>query len=225
VNVKKALIAGLVLGLVAGSLYAPASAGKKKKKPPALVQVDQKMFLSAAGDCASVDQFLSASDGQDQECWYVRAGAIHDAGESVPAPAGSNPWAEWDAVDGLPIKLHTAKHITGEISTAGACGVITTVDCLPVGISLGQVKLMVKVTGVTGGQEKTLGEFVEEFTATPGPHHTTQVDVALDPALQGLEFTDLSLWTRISGASGGHGIYKLVDPSSFITIPTLAPAS
>ena len=222
---KKALIAGLVMGLVAGSLYAPAAAGKKKRKPPALVQVDQKMFLGAAGDCGTVERSLSVADGQDLECWYVRAGAIHDAGESVPAPAGADPWAQWVAADGLPIKLDAAKRITGEISTAGVCGLLTNVDCLPAGISLGQVKLSVKVTGVAGGQEKTLGEFAEEFTATPGGPHTTAVDVALDPALQGLEFTELSLWTRIGGASAGHGVYKLVDPSSFITIPTLAPAS
>lgn len=224
VHVKKALIAGLVMGLIAGSLYAPAAAGKKKKKP-ALVQVDQKMFLGAAGDCGTVERSLSLADGQDLECWYVRAGAIHDAGESVPAPAGADPWAEWAAADGLPIKLDTAKRLTGEISTAGVCGLLTNLDCLPVGMSLGQVKLSVKVTGVTGGQEKTLGEFAEEFTATPGSHHTTMVDLALDPALHGLEFTELSLWTRIGGASVGHGVYKLVDPSSFLTIPTLVPAS
>lgn len=223
---KKTLVAGLILGLVAGSLFAPATAAKKKKKkPPVLVQADQKMFLGAAGDCGTVQRSLSLVDGQDLECWYVRAGAIHDAGEGHPAPAGSDPWAEWAAADGLPIKLDTAKRLTGEISTAGVCGLLTNVDCLPAGISIGQVKLRVKVTGVTGGQEKTLGEFAEEFTATPGSHRTTLVDIALDPALQGVEFTELSLWTRIGGASVGHGVYKLVDPSSFVTIPTLVPAS
>ncbi len=162
-KMKKTLIAGLILGLVAGSLYAPAAAGKKKKKkkPPALVQVDQKMFLGAAGACGTVERSLSITDGQDLECWYVRAGLIYDAGEGQPAPAGAEPWAEWPAADGVPLLLDATKHITGEISTGGVCGLLTNVPCLPAGISLGQVKLSVKVTGVTGGQEKTLGEFVE----------------------------------------------------------------
>lgn len=223
----RAIVVLAVIGCLVGGLLAPAEAAKrKKKKPPALVQVDQKMFLGADGACGGdLRRSISLADGQDLECWYVRAGALHDQASTAPAPVGQEPWIDWAASDGIPLKLDASKPITGEISTGGACGLLTNVPCLPVGASAGQVKIMVKFVGVTGGQEVTLGEQVDEFAATPGPHHTTKVDIALDPALQGAEFTEITLWTRIGGASAGHGVYKLVDPSSFVTIPVLTTAS
>ena len=224
----RAIVVVAVIGCLVGGLLAPAEAAKKKKKP-SLVQVDQKMFLGAATACAAdqIQRSISLVDGQDLECWYTRAGLVHDqeALEGAPAPAGQKAWSDWTAIDGVPLKLDASKSITGEISTGGACGVLTNVDCLPVGVSAGTVKLMIKFVGVAGGEEITLGEQVDEFTATPGPHHTTMVNIALDSALKGVEFTEITLWTRIGGASAGHGVYKLVDPSSFVTIPTLAAAS
>ncbi|MGH2730964.1 MAG: hypothetical protein ACRDJI_10215 [Actinomycetota bacterium] len=217
---RKTIITALVLGLLAGSLVAPADAKKKKKKPkaPSLVQVDQQMFLRGDG-CTVEARALSTEDNADTECIYTRAGLLYDTiPESAPAPAGANPWQTWPAVDGIPLKLDATKPLTGEIYVKGTFPLVGDYP----GISAGNVKVTVKVVGESGGEEKTLGEFVDEFTAKPGdPAHATMVSITLDPALNGLDFTSLTLHTRIGGASVGHGVYQLNNPSSFIKVPTL----
>lgn len=217
---KKFITLFLVLGLIAGAMAAPAIAGKKKKKKaPALVQVDQQMFLR--GDaCDAEARALSLEDGADAECIYTRAGIVYDAiPESAPAPVGANPWQTWPAIDGVPVALDATKPITGEIYVQG---LFPLVGDYP-GISAGQVRLTVKLVGEKDGEEIEIGEFVDEFVATPGAAaHASMVEIAPDEALDKTEFTSLTLHTRIGGASVGHGVYKLDNPSSFITVPTWA---
>ena len=220
---KRTLALVLALGLVGGALAAPAQGAKKKKKPkaPVLVQVDQQMFVR--GDACTVEaRSLSIVDNADAECIFTRAGIVYEAiPESAPAPVGANPWQEWPAIDGVPLKLDTSKHITGEIYTEG---LFPLVGDFP-GISAGQVRLTIQFVGETGGEEKVLGEFVDEFTAVPGAEpHLTAVDIALPTELEAAEFTSIKMRTRFGGASAGHGVLKLDDPSSFVKIPVWATA-
>lgn len=208
----------VVLGLIAGALAGPAVA-KKKKKKPALVQVDQPMFLR--GDaCDAEARALSLEDNADAECIYTRAGLVYDTiPETAPAPVGANPWQSWPAVDGVPFKLDATKPVTGEIYVKG---LFPLVGDYP-GFSAGQVKVTVRLVGESGGEEVELGEFVDEYTVTPGSDaYMSEVEIAPDAALHKADFTSLTLHTRIGGASVGHGVYKLNDPSSFIKVPTLA---
>lgn len=216
---KKAITLFLVLGLIAGAMAAPAVAGKKKKKKPALVQVDQQMFLR--GDaCDAEARALSLEDAADAECIYTRAGIVYDAiPETAPAPVGADPWQTWPAIDGVPLTLDATKPITGEIYVQG---LFPLVGDYP-GISAGQVRVTVKLIGEKDGEEVEIGEFVDEFTATPGAEaHASMVEITPDAALDKAQFTSLTLRTRIGGASVGHGVYKLDNPSSFVTVPTLA---
>ena len=220
--VKRTLATVLAIGLVGGALASPALGAKKKKpKAPVLVQVDQQMFVR--GEACTVEaRSLSLADNADAECIFTRAGILYDAvPESAPAPVGANPWQVWPAVDGVPLKLDTSKHITGEVSTSG---LFPLVGDYP-GISAGQVRLTIKFVGVTGGEEKELGEFVDEFVAAPGAApHTSMVDIALPAELEGAEFESITMMTRFGGASAGHGVLKLDNPSSFVKIPVWSAA-
>lgn len=217
---KKTIAVVAAVGLIAGAFAGTADAAKKKKKPkpqaPALVQVDQQMFLR--GDACTVEaRALSITDNADAECIYTRAGIVYDAiPESAPAPVGANPWQTWPAIDGIPLKLDTSKPITGEIYVMG---LFPLVGDYP-GVSAGQVRLTAKVVGEVAGEEKVLGEYVEEWVAKPGdPPHAVMVEIKPDVALEGAQFDSLTLMTRIGGASAGNGVYKLDDPSSFIKVP------
>lgn len=214
----------VALGLVGGALAAPAQGAKKKKKPkaPVLVQVDQQMFVR--GDACTVEaRSLSLEDNADAECIFTRAGVAYEAvPESAPAPVGASPWQEWPAIDGVPLKLDTSKPITGEIYTEG---LFPLVGDYP-GVSAGQVHLTIQFVGETGGEEKVLGEFVDEFTAVPGSDpHLSEVEIALPAELEGAEFSSIKMRTRFGGASVGHGVLKLDDPSSFVKIPVWGSAN
>lgn len=214
-----ALVLASVLVLSVVSVAQAGKKKKKKKKKPALVSVEQQMFLR--GDACDADaRALSLTDAADAECIYTRAGLVYDTiPESAPAPVGSNPNHTWPAVDGIPLKLDASKPITGEIYTMG---LFPLVGDYP-GISAGSVRLTVTVVGESGGEEKTIGEFVDEFTVLPGDAaHASMVEIVPEADLDKSEFTSLTLITRIGGNSVGHGVYKLDDPSSFITVPTWA---
>lgn len=219
---KRMIVIGVLVGLLAGALVAPAEAKKKKKKPPALVQADQQMFLRGEG-CTVDARALSIVDAPDSECIYTRSGLLYDAiPETAPAPVGANPWQTWPATDGIPLKLDATKPITGEIYIKGTFPLVGDYP----GISAGSVKVTVKVVGESGGEEKVLGEFVEEYIAKPGDApHATMVSITPDAALNGLDFDSLTLHTRIGGVSVGHAVYQLNNPSSFIKVPVLAAAS
>ena len=219
---RRTLALMVALGLVGGALAVPAQGAKKKKpKAPALVQVDQQMFVR--GDACTVEaRSLSLVDNADAECIFTRAGVAYEViPETAPAPVGANPWQEWPAVDGVPLKLDTSKHITGEIYTQG---LFPLVGDYP-GISAGQMKLTIQFVGETGGEEKLLGEFVDQFTVVPGADpHLTAVDITLPAELEGAEFSSIKMRTRFGGHAVGHGVLKLDNPSSFVKIPVWSAA-
>ena len=219
---KRSLVIVLAMVLVAGFTGAAQAKRKKPKpKPAALVSVDQPMYLR--GDaCTQEARALSVADAEDAECFYTAAGLQYETGvrEGLPAPAGSMRDHTWPARDGIPFKLDATKPVTGEIHTeGGSCPVAGT--CSPVTVSAGEVTITVKLIGEANGAEQTLGEQVDEFSTSPGTQHTTAVSIQPDAALNGLDFTSLTLVTTITGVSVGHGVYKLGEPSSFISIPTL----
>jgi hypothetical protein len=211
---KKTIAVALALGLIGGAMMGSAEAAKRKKKP---VQVDQQMFLVGDGCDADV-RGISLTDTADvHTCAYFEGGALAEFGEPALSAAGRAVWIEWPALDGVPLKLDTSKPITGEIYTHG---IFPLVGDFP-GVAAGNAKLTVQLVGETGGEEKVIGEFVEEFLATPSPTpHLSNVEITPDAALSGVEFTTLRLRTRIGGASAGQVFYKLDNPNSFISIPT-----
>lgn len=217
---KKALIVALVLGLIAGSLAAPAAAKKKKKKkPPVPVAVDQKFFLRDADGCDTSENQLSLLDGVDTGCWYVDSGLAYEAIVGAGLLTSADLAQSWASVDGTPFALDTSKPITGEVTTSGGACVVDG-GCAPAPVSGGLAMLDVTVLATIAGEEKEIGLFTETFPAVPGSPHTSAVEITLDPALEGLRVDSLRVLTYIHGASAGHGIVVLDDPASFLTIPS-----
>lgn len=219
----KKLVTLLLVGVLGLALVGPAAAKKKKPKPPALVPVDQQMFLR--GDACSAEAMgLSLEDAVDADtCAYVKGGILNDTvPDGTPGPLGAAAWQTWPAFDGVPFKLDATKPVTGEIFTQG---IFPLVSSDYPGLSAGNVRLSVRLVGESGGEEKTIGEFTEEFLVKPGDGvHTTAVEITPDAALNGLDFTSLTLYTKIGGEAVGHTFYKLSEPSSYIKVPTLAAA-
>lgn len=218
---KKVLAVALAVGLVGGALIGSAEAAKKKKKPktpPAPVQVEQKMYLVGDG-CDAEVRGISVTDTADvHTCAYWQGGAPSEYGEPAMTAAGRAVWIPWPALDGIPLKLDVTKPVTGEIYTHG---IFPLVGDYP-GVAAGSVKLTVKLVGTSGGEEKVIGEYVEEFVATPGTTpHLSKVEIKPDAAVDGLVFEALTLQTKIGGPSGGQVFYKLDNPNSFISIPAL----
>ncbi len=215
---KKALAVVLAVGLVGGAMAGSAEAAKKKKKPKAPVQVDQQMFLVGDG-CNAEVRGISITDTADvHTCAYWQGGALSEYGEPAMTAAGRPVWIPWPALDGVPLKLDATKPITGEIYTHG---IFPLVGDFP-GVAAGSVTLTVKLVGESGGEEKVIGEFVEEFIATPATTpHLSEVEIQPDAALNGAEFTTLMLQTKIGGPSAGQVFYKLDNPNSFVSIPAL----
>lgn len=58
---KKALIVAVVIGLLAGAMFAPAEAKKKKKKPPVPAKVERVVDFDYVCPCPGLYQFGSAT--------------------------------------------------------------------------------------------------------------------------------------------------------------------
>jgi hypothetical protein len=214
----------LILGLIAGSLAAPAMA-KKKKKPrkPAITQVDQKFFLRR-DDCAADDDntHLSIVDGPDAGCWLSDAGVLYDVIGQVFTAAGEDADLSepYPATDGVPFVLDASKPITGEIYLYGG-DCLQDPACSPVGISAGNAVFEVRVFATIDGEEKELGKFTDTFTTTPGSDHTSTINIPVDSALNGKQVTDFRITAYHGGQAYGPGGISYDDPASFITVPTL----
>jgi hypothetical protein len=216
---KKTLIALLVMGLVAGSLAAPAAAKKKKKKKPVPVAVDQTFYLRDLDGCDTSENQLSLTDAPDAGCWYLDSGVLYEAIVQVGLLTAADLGQTWTTMDGTPFKLDPSKPITGEISSAsGEC--VVADPCSPVMLGGGQAVLDVVVTATIDGEPKEVGTYTETFVVTPGSGHTSKIEVPIDPALAGQTVESLSVLTFLHGAAVGHGAIELDDPSSFILVPS-----
>lgn len=223
---KRVVIAGLVLSLIAGAFAMPATAAKKKKKKkPTVTQVDQTYYMRRA-TCGADDDMtrLSTLDDADASCWYFDAGILYELIERAAqngAPFNSSVlWEPYPAEDGVPFVLDTAKPITGEITLYGG-DCVQEPACSPAGIAAGQATFRVRFVATIAGEDKELGVYEDTFMATPGSTHTSQVELAVDPEFQGALLEGLRIEVFRGGIAYGPGGIEYEDPASFITVPTL----
>lgn len=215
---RTALIALLIVGLVAGSLVAPAAAKKKKKKKPVPVSVDQNFYLRDLDGCETAQNHLSVTDAADSGCWYVDT-FVYDAFVETGLLTAADLGQTWTTMDGTPFKFDPSKPITGEISTSsGAC--LVDGGCSPAMVGAGQATLDVVVSATIDGEAKEIGAFSESFVVVPGSPHTSKLEIPVDAALAGQQVDSLSVLTYLHGPAVGHGIIEVSDPSSFITVPS-----
>lgn len=224
----------LIGGLLVGAL-APAQA-KKKKKKPALVQVDEKLYLTSTGCAAGTDNvdFLSITDTDVEiECNYTAAGIRYELGEQTGQTicaqdrcvVAKRADAErvWDAIDGIPITLDSSKPITGSIWTSGLACAVGGVPCSPAGIAIGEMITDITVVGKIGDQEIKIGEQEETYQVVPGTVQEIKVNIPIDAALNGKTLDSIEVRTWQHGESVGHGVINMNgETSSFVSIPTFA---
>lgn len=227
---KKILIVGLSLALVAGALIAPADAKKKKKKkkPPvatAPVQVDQKFYLRRdACNTENDNTHLSLTDSTDQACWASDAGVLYSVIKQVDEAGGPFNsgvlWEPYPAADGVPLTLDATKPITGEITLyGGQC--LTTAACAPASVTAGEATVSYRLFGEINGEEVELGTYDDTFQTTPGENHTSNLEITVDPALDKAVVTALRFEVFKGGTAYGPGGIEYDDPASFLTIPAL----
>lgn len=217
---KKLVVLGLVAGLIAGSLAAPAGAAKKKKKkkpPAAPVSVDAKFFLRQdATPCSASHEHLSLTDGTDLVCFYTTGGAANEARAQTTGPIIT----DWAVEEGVPFVFDTAKKITGEITVRG--GDLDTGVAGSTGpVSAGQARFDLAVVAEIGGEEKEIGAVSETWMTVPGDVHLVKLDLAIDPAFAGQQVTAFRIDTQLRGVSIGPHSIELEDPASFLVVPTL----
>jgi hypothetical protein len=221
---KRLIVLVLMLGLVAGSLAAPAAAKKKKKKKkkPPLVQVDQTYYLrNTTGGCAEENYNLMLEDGEDESTCGDHANGIGSEifvnvfGEPCE-PSGEYGCTNltYFAIEGVPFKLDATKQIGGIIavgSWASAQGA---------GNGIGQTTLVVEITGEKDGESVLIGEQSFTYAVTPAQSiYEHEIDIAPDAGFDKAEFTSLEVNLYNRGPSAEHSWYSLDDPASHIVAP------
>ena len=232
-DMKRVVTLFASMALVASGLQlVPAAAAD-----PAASEI--KFFLGSTG-CPPTgggdfnDYLTTADTDADVECFYTASGIRNEIGGTTGTveAQGQRPLAGraeasryWETMDGAPVTLDATRAITGEIYTAGGCGVLTNVPCAPLGLSVGEVILDITVVGSSGGETIELGTQTDTFTVTPGDPHLTELNIQPAAAAHGKVFESIELQTWIHGKSVGHGIVRTTgDANSFVTVP-LAPES
>lgn len=210
----------LILGLIAGSLAAPAMAKKKKPRKPAAVQVDQKFFVRR-DDCAgdADNPHLSITDGPDggNGCGGTVDGLPNEVIGQVDVPATET----FPATDGVPFVLDASKDITGSLTYDAFHGDSTN----PVGLGAGVHDVEILLTGTAAGSSVEVGTASGTYTATPGTdQYTVTFTIKPDAALDKASFETLELTTTVHGAGFFAQFLELDDPASFVTIPTWGAA-
>jgi hypothetical protein len=211
----------LILGLIAGSLAAPAMAKKKKPRKPAAVQVDQKFFLRR-DDCGgdADNPHLSVVDAPDagNGCGNYAYGAPNEVIGNVDVP-----FAEvFPTTDGVPFVLDGSKEIKGSLTYDGLHGKAEN----PVALGAGVHHIDIVLTGTVGGTSTEVGTASGEFTATPGTDQYT-VDFSIKPesSLDKASFSSLELSLTVRGPGTMASFLEMDDPASFITVPVWGTAT
>ena len=225
---RRFVAVSLALGIVVGSLAAPAVAAKKKKKAPAPVAVDQQFFLrNIAGGCAPEALILLLSDGPDESTCGDHAGGIGNEvfinafGEPCE-PSGGYGCGNvlYSAAEGLPLTLDATKEIKGMIAVgAWASG-------SGVGNGAGLTTLVITVKGTKDDEEIVLGSTEITYPVTPAQNtYEHEFALKLDPALDKAQLTGLVIDLLNRGASVEHSWYSVDDPASYLTVPSWVTAS
>jgi hypothetical protein len=208
----------LILGLIAGSLAAPAMAKKKKPRKAAAVQVDQKFFVRQ-DDCASDadNPRLSIVDGPDggSGCGNLAYGAPNEVIGTVDVPITS----VFPAADGVPFVLDGSKDISVSLTYDGFHG---TGDN-PVALGAGIHQVDIALTGTANGSAVEVGTGSETFTATPGTdQYTVTFSIKPGAELDKANFETLELTTAVRGPGAFASFLEMDDPASFVSVPVWA---
>jgi hypothetical protein len=218
---RKMIVTALVLGLVAGSLSAPAIAKKKKpRKPPVVLPVQTPVNFYLHNDSDPVDctepanftlMLTEAESGGN--CGNLLFGATYPVGEETGL---ASPFT-YNAAEGLPFVLDGTQPIKATLYVSSGRGRAEN----PQPIGVGQTTVVAELLGSAGGAAKELGTAEATYQVIPGE---TTYEVKLEfPAIAELDkavFDALSISLHQEGASMMHGYYRVADPASFITIPT-----
>ena len=215
---RKFMIVSLVLGLLVGSLVAPATAGKKKKKkaPPAPIAVPLTLFFSNTSGGCTDDAYLMVlvEPAEGSNCGTALSGP----GNELLVSAGDVPdTIVYNATEGLPFVLDATQKITGKIQVMS----YGSGDVPQVGFGVGQTTLVAALAGQSGGEQKDLGTMEVSYVVTPA-QKIYEVAVEFQPAaeLDKAQFTSLSISLYNQGPAPFHGWYRAVAPASSLTIPT-----
>ena len=218
---KRAFVVSMAAAVVATSLLGPAEAAKKKKpkKPvPAPVQADATYFLRRDGECGTEGvTFLSLEDAPDLD-----ASSCGNSNYGIPANAtGADPilYGTRDA-DGVPVTLDATKDITGLIGVKSRS---QSANGQGVRFGLGQTTLNVELTGLVGGESKTIGTAAVDYDVQPGTLdqiYEVEFTIKPDAALDKMVFTALTLSVSNTGNSFSHGYYTTDNPSSYFKMGT-----
>lgn len=188
---RKAIAAAVVLVLVVA--VGPVQA----KKKPKLVPTNVTYYSVGSGDaCGSLTLTQGEGDGGCGNPFY---GLLEPA-----SPTGADPMQHL-AVDGLPLTLDASKPITGSITVSS----YTLNDIGPDVVGIGNAVLQISLTGTSGGEEVTIGEFESApYMVTPAQQdYVVEVEITPDEALNGKVFDSLTMSLKNTGNSLFHGAY------------------
>ena len=226
-KVKKLLALAMIAGLVVGSVnMADAKKKKKKKKKPVPVQADATYYMRAdACDGEETDNLrLSLEDGPDagNVCGWLNNGLLNTAAAAAGEP--ETPVINvtvakdvWPVADGLPLTLDASKPLTGTLNLRSAFH-----DAAPDnGLSVGEAKLEISFTGVSGGEELPIGNATVTYTVTPqASNYAAEFEIDLVDELDKKVLESLSMTTAVHGNTLLHGSFEMDDPASTVIVPT-----
>lgn len=208
---RKTLVATIVLGLIAGSLAAPATAKKKKPKTPAPVATPMTLWFHAT-ECADGNYLLMLKEATEgRNC----GSAFYGAPYPVASAAGQSAPRTFNAGEGVPFVLDASQKIVATVQVSAYA------SAQGGGSGVGQTTLVGTFAGQVGGETKELGTVEQTYMVTPA-QGVYEVKLELQPPAEfdKAQFTSFSLTLHNKGTSLAHGFYRTTNPASFVVIPT-----
>lgn len=213
---RKAIVIALALGLIAGSVAAPATAKKKKKKAPVATPVTF-WFHNDSDPVVCTDDAVFTLMLTEAKTGGNCGNRVYGAGYAAAEAAGIADPYTYNAIEGLPFVLDATQKITATIYVSSTRGEATN----PVTLGIGQTTLVATLQGTTAEGAKELGSQEVTYTVLPGEEFSeVKLEFEPDAALDKAEFTGLGISLHNQGNSINHGYYRTNNPASFIVIPT-----
>lgn len=216
---RKAIVTALVLGLVAGTIALPAEAKKKKRKRIVVMQpAESKFFLHWDPDGSVPQEGCTNVTYMDtEEKVGTTCSDSTQVAQEVLIAAGQEPVTySFPATGGIPLILDSSRKLTGEMVLRGTFTAEAYVELILTGSVGGtEVEIATGQTGVgNGAASNTVGGTVD----LPGPAAALPFELDVNPAVNKLEATTLTLTATIRGVHrGGFDFHR--TPSHLI-IPT-----